>query len=95
MLPARGPVLHAIEGSQPAVLLVVLGVSSAASGGIDHSQEGLAAQLASLISARTGRAVRWRAAGFKSAMAGELRDHVLPSDCSPLHFYVPSAASRR
>lgn len=79
MLPARGPVLHEVDGSEPAVSLLVLGDSSAASVGIDHSQEGLAAQLASLISARTGRAVRWRAAGFNSATAGQLRDHVLPN----------------
>lgn len=79
MLPARGPVLHAIEGNEPALSLLVLGNSSAASVGIDHSEEGLAAQLALLISARTGRAVRWRAAGFNSATAGALRDHVLPN----------------
>ncbi|MDH6234209.1 lysophospholipase L1-like esterase [Mesorhizobium soli] len=79
MLPARGPVLHAVEGEEPPLSLLVLGGSSAASVGIDHSQEGLAAQLALIISERTGRAVRWRAAGFNSATAGELRDHVLPN----------------
>ena len=32
-----------------------------------------------LISTRTGRAVRWRAAGFSSATSGQIRDHVLPN----------------
>src|SRR5262245_37876786 len=67
MMPAEGPVLHRIEGADPAVSLLVLGDSSAASVGIGHSENGLAAQLSGLISARTGRAVNWRAAGFNSA----------------------------
>jgi lysophospholipase L1-like esterase len=79
MLPAQGPVLHRIDGIEPAVSLLVLGDSSAASVGIGHSENGLAAQLSELISARTGRAVNWRAAGFSSATAGQLRDHVLPN----------------
>ncbi|MBZ9873906.1 SGNH/GDSL hydrolase family protein [Mesorhizobium sp. BR1-1-9] len=79
MLPAQGPVIHEIAGGQPAVWLLVLGDSSAASVGIEKSENGLAAQLAALISQRTGRAVRWRAAGFNSATSGQIRDHVLPN----------------
>lgn len=79
MLPAQGPVLHRVEGQEPAISLLVLGDSSAASVGIGHSENGLAAQLAILISARTGRAVNWRAAGFNSATSGQVRDHVLPN----------------
>lgn len=79
MLPAQGPVMHEIAGGQPAVWLLVLGDSSAASVGIEKSENGLAAQLAVLISQRTGRAVRWRAAGFNSATSGQIRDHVLPN----------------
>jgi lysophospholipase L1-like esterase len=79
MRPADGPVLHRIEGGEPPVSLLVLGDSSAASVGIGHSENGLAAQLAALISNRTSRAVRWRAAGFSSATAGQIRDHVLPN----------------
>ena len=52
MLPARGPVLHCVEGQEPAISLLVLGDSSAASVGIGHSENGLAAQLAILISKR-------------------------------------------
>lgn len=79
MLPASGPVMHEIAGKGPALSLLVLGDSSAASVGIANSEEGLAAQLASLISERTGRTVRWRAAGFNSATSGQIRDHVLPN----------------
>ncbi|WP_245466907.1 GDSL-type esterase/lipase family protein [Mesorhizobium sp. M2A.F.Ca.ET.046.03.2.1] len=79
MLPARGPVLHEIPGKAPSVALLVLGDSSAASVGIEQSERGLAARLAGLIAERTGRAVRWRAAGFNSATSGQIRDHVLPN----------------
>lgn len=79
MLPAQGPVLHAIPGKQPAISLLVVGDSSAASVGIGKTEDGLAAQLATLIAERSGRAVRWRAAGFTSATAGQLRDHVVPN----------------
>ena len=49
MLPAEGPVLHRIDGNEPAISLLVLGDSSAASVGIGRSEDGLAAQLAALI----------------------------------------------
>ncbi|TGP53766.1 SGNH/GDSL hydrolase family protein [bacterium M00.F.Ca.ET.230.01.1.1] len=79
MLPAQGPVMHEIAGNAPAISLLVLGDSSAASVGIEQSEHGLAAQLADLIAKRTGRAVRWRAAGFNSATSGQIRDYVLPN----------------
>ena len=79
MLPAQGPVMHGLAGKAPAISLLVLGDSSAASVGIGNSEDGLAAQLAVLISQGTGRAVRWRAAGFNSATSGQIRDHVLPN----------------
>ncbi|NUS21917.1 MAG: SGNH/GDSL hydrolase family protein [Mesorhizobium sp.] len=79
MLPAQGPVMHEIAGNAPAISLLVLGDSSAASVGIEQSEHGLAAQLADLIAKRTRRAVRWRAAGFNSATSGQIRDYVLPN----------------
>lgn len=79
MLPAGGPVRHRIDGAEPELRLLVLGDSSAASVGIESSEQGLAAGLARLIAARTGRAVTWRAAGFNSATSGQIRDHVLPN----------------
>jgi lysophospholipase L1-like esterase len=79
MLPAGGPVRHHIDGAEPKIGLLVLGDSSAASVGIESSEQGLAAELSRLIAARTGRAVTWRAAGFNSATSGQIRDHVLPN----------------
>jgi len=79
MLPAEGPLMHALAGAEPALALLVLGDSSAASVGIDRTEEGLASHLAGLLNERTGRAVRWRAAGFNSATSGQIRDFVLPN----------------
>lgn len=79
MLPASGPVRHRLPGEEPEYRLLVLGDSSAASVGIESSEQGLAAELARLIAGRTGRAVVWRAAGFNSATSGQIRDHVLPN----------------
>ena len=79
MLPAQGPVMHSIPGKQPGIALLVLGDSSAASVGIGKSEDGLAAQLATQLSEKTGQAVKWRAAGFSSATAGQIRDHVIPN----------------
>ena len=79
LLPAIGPTTGAIDGAEPAVALLVLGDSSAASVGIEQAENGLAAQLAQLIAGDSGRTVKWRAAGFNSATSGQLRDHVVPN----------------
>lgn len=79
LLPAEGPVMHAIPGEGEAVRLLVLGDSSAASVGIERTDGGIAALLAGMIARDTGRPVAWRAAGFNSATAGQLRDFVLPN----------------
>lgn len=79
MRPAEGPVVHHVAGAEPAISLLVLGDSSAASVGIGKSEDGLAAQLSAILAARSGRAVHWRAAGFSSATAGQIRDHVVPN----------------
>lgn len=79
MLPAKGPVRHFIKGEGDPIRLLVLGDSSAASVGIGHSDHGLASQLSLRLAAKTGRPIVWRAAGFNSATAGQLRDFVLPN----------------
>lgn len=79
MVPPSGPVRHLVEGDGPTINLLVIGDSSAAGIGIERTDEGVAARLAQLIAARTGRRVVWRAAGFNSATAGQLRDHVVPN----------------
>jgi lysophospholipase L1-like esterase len=79
MLPAEGRVLHRIAGEGEPFNLLVIGDSSAASVGVGRTEDGLAARLAALVSERTGRPVEWRAAGFNSATAGQLRDFVVPN----------------
>lgn len=79
MPPPRGHVRHAIDGTEPAVRLLVVGDSSAAGIGIETTDGLLSVRLAQIIAARTGRRVEWRAAGFNSATAGQLRDFVVPN----------------
>jgi lysophospholipase L1-like esterase len=79
MAPADGPVTHRVAGTGEPVRLLVLGDSSAASVGIAHTDGGLAARLAPLVAEATGRPVEWRAAGFNSATAGQVRDFVVPN----------------
>ena len=79
MLTASGPVRPPNAGAEPAIRQLVLGDSSAASVGIESSEQGLAAELSRLIAERTGQGVVWRAAGFNSATSGQIRDHVLPN----------------
>jgi len=79
MAPADGPVIHRVAGTGEPVRLLVLGDSSAASVGIAHTDGGLAARLAPLVAEATGRPVEWRAAGFNSATAGQVRDFVVPN----------------
>ncbi|WP_187968534.1 SGNH/GDSL hydrolase family protein [Aquibium microcysteis] len=79
LLPAEGPVTHTIPGQGVAVRLLVLGDSSAASVGIARTDAGMAALLAGMLARDTGRPVTWRAAGFNSATATQLRDVVVPN----------------
>jgi lysophospholipase L1-like esterase len=79
LLPAEGPVTLSIPGTGAPVRLLVLGDSSAASVGIARTDRGIAAILAGMVARDTGRPITWRAAGFNSATAGQLRDFVLPN----------------
>ena len=78
--PAPGPRegrLGVRDGARADVRLLVIGDSTAASVGIDDTRNGLAAQLARLVHQRSGRSVSWRASGHNSAIAEEVRDHVV------------------
>ncbi|MEO3389121.1 SGNH/GDSL hydrolase family protein [Mesorhizobium sp. CAU 1741] len=77
--PPRGMVRHEIPGAEPAIRLLVVGDSSAAGVGIETTDGLLAVRLAQCLSNRTGRQVVWRAAGYNSATAGQLRDYVVPN----------------
>ena len=79
--PAEGPSegrLGCGPDETATVRLLVVGDSTAASVGIEDTAHGLAAQLARLVHEGSGRSVRWRASGHNSAVAAEVRDHVVP-----------------
>jgi len=66
-------------GREARYRLLVIGDSSAAGVGTDHMRDSLGPQLAAILSARTGETVRWRVAGANSAIAEQIRDHVVPN----------------
>ncbi|WP_321499058.1 SGNH/GDSL hydrolase family protein [Breoghania sp.] len=78
LLPARGEPGGRLPGQGAEIRLLVVGDSSAAGVGLDHLEDGLAAQVARHLNDRTGRPVTYRTAGFNSAISTELRDHVVP-----------------
>ncbi len=79
MVPAEGKVFGSVAGNGMPIRLLVVGDSSAASVGVNATDKGMASVIAGLIAARTGLPVEWRAAGFNSATAGQLRDFVVPN----------------
>src|SRR3712207_2884569 len=60
---AAGPVEGTVPGAEPAVRLVVIGESTVAGIGAATHQTALTGCVAAALARRTGRAVRWRAAG--------------------------------
>ena len=78
-IPGAGPTRFDYPGAEPEIRLLVLGDSTVAGVGVTDLNDGLAAQISALIAERTGRAVTCRAAGFNSAVAGDLRDHAVPN----------------
>lgn len=79
MTPAKGPTEGHFAGAGPAIKLLALGDSSIASVGAETTDQSVAFQLAKLLNERTGRQVNWRAAGFSSAVSGQIRDYVMPN----------------
>ncbi len=78
LLPADLPQEGRFNGMGEEIRLLVAGDSSVASVGMARLDETLTWNLARALNDRTGRPVRWRAAGANSATSGDLRDHVLP-----------------
>ena len=78
MVPAPGPQSGHVPGAGKPIRLLVVGDSSAASVGVAHTRDGLAARVAKATAERTGRPVSYVAFGNNSAIAEELRDHVVP-----------------
>ena len=78
MTPAAGPHRASLPGRGKPLRLLVIGDSSAAAVGVSHTREGLAHRIAETLARRTGRPVSYVVHGHNSAVAGQLRDYVLP-----------------
>lgn len=79
LVPPAGRHAGFLEGEGEEIGLLVIGDSSVASVGVDDASMGLASNLAGLLGSRTGRPVRWRAAGLNSATTGQIRDFGVPN----------------
>jgi len=77
--PAEGPLDGQFGKGKPKYRVLVLGDSSAAAVGIDHTDGAFAPQYASGLHEQTGDSVSWRISGHNSAVAGEVRDYVVPN----------------
>ncbi|WP_206597479.1 SGNH/GDSL hydrolase family protein [Polycladidibacter stylochi] len=88
--PAKGPISGHIEGQGAPIKLLVLGDSSVAGVGLDHTRNGLTNQLAIELNTRTKKPVTWRAAGANSATSKDICDYVLPylPDENYSHIYI-------
>ena len=78
MVPPPGPLTGTIEGTGEMLRLLVMGDSSAAGVGADHTSECLAPLIAANLHDATGKPVYWRMAGSNSAIASDVRDFVIP-----------------
>ena len=78
MAPAPGPKRASLPGRGKPLRLLVVGDSSVAAVGVSHTSEGLAHRLAENLARKTGRPVHYAMYGNNSAVAGQLRDHVVP-----------------
>ncbi len=78
MVPPPGPLTGEITGIGQPLRLLVMGDSSAAGVGANHTSECLAPLIAANLNAVTGQPVAWRMAGSNSAIASDLRDFVVP-----------------
>ena len=77
--PAANPVSGQYGKGKPKVKLLVVGDSSAASVGIAQAKDGLASQVARWLHEDQNVAVSWKTSGHNSAIAGEVRDIIIPN----------------
>lgn len=66
-------------GGEAPLTLLAIGESPVAGVGVADHQQAITGQLALALSARTGRSVRWQAAGRNGITAAEALDQLLPS----------------
>ena len=78
MAPAAGPHRASLPGRGKPLRLLVVGDSSVAGVGVSHTSEGLAHRIAENLARQTGRPVTYAMHGNNSAVAGQLRDYVVP-----------------
>ena len=77
--PAQGPRTGQFGTGEPTTRLLTIGDSSAAAVGVEHTEGAIGPQLARKIHEQTGQAVQWHISGHNSAVAGEIRDVVIPN----------------
>jgi lysophospholipase L1-like esterase len=76
--PPRGRPKGQVGNGTAEIRLLVIGDSSAAGVGADRIEDTLGPQLAAILNEATGNPVTWRNAGANSAIAAQVRDHVIP-----------------
>ncbi|GHB20894.1 lipase [Pseudovibrio japonicus] len=79
LAPATGPLSGTIEGHGELINMLVVGDSSVAAIGLEHTTRGLTYTMAKKLAEVSGQPVKWRAAGNNSATATQLRDVVVPN----------------
>lgn len=77
--PAAGPRSGQFGTGKPSVRLLSIGDSSAAAVGLEQTSGAIGPQMARKLHERTGSPVSWHISGHNSAVAGEIRDHVVPN----------------
>ena len=77
--PAEGPLSGKVGQGEPDLRILVVGDSSAAAVGIENTADAIAPQIAKQLSDQSGKTVSWLMSGHNSAVANEIRDHVVPN----------------
>jgi lysophospholipase L1-like esterase len=77
--PATGPRSGQYGKGKADTVLLAIGDSSAAAVGIDQTYGAIGPQMARKLHHRDGKPVAWHICGHNSAVAGEIRDHVVPN----------------
>ena len=88
--PAAGPRSGVYGEGAPTMRLLTIGDSSAAAVGIEHTDGAIGPQMADQYHQRTGETVSWHISGHNSAVAGEVRDYVVPNlaDADYTHIFI-------
>ena len=77
--PAAGPRSGVYGPGAAAVNILTVGDSSAAAVGIEQTDGSIGAQIARKWQERRNETVHWHISGHNSAVASEIRDHVVPN----------------